>query len=487
MPMPTHFFSMEQQAEFAHLSGDFNPIHMNEDFARRTFYGSPLVHGVNVLLRGMELACSGMIPSFRLLALDARFVSPVYVNNSVRYEFSDDSVAGRCKIKGFVGKGTEVLAANFTYQATAPESCDGADGCEQAFTGRELCANLSMQEFEQATGVDRVVFDATAFCGLFPELFVRSRCLQMALILQTTRVVGMMSPGCNSLYSGCKFTFSPLASVTPVSCYKTVRFRDILSFGTVEILNGDNRAEADVFYRPSPAVQPTYEQLARRISPKYEGGGKALVVGGSRGIGEVCAKLLALRGVDVRLTYYREKEGAQAVCQQINAGGGKASCMQFDSTGGDEGGYADIADWAVGGFELYYFATPSIFGARVDSAGSVFNYELFCKFNEYYIKGLLNIVERFGGLLRGIFAPSTTAIDELPAKMGEYAVSKYAGELLGRIVGNACGIPVYTPRIPRVLTDQTASVVRAEAADVVEVLCRELGNFSAMRVGVKPS
>ena len=42
-------FSQQDQIEFAKLSGDWNPIHVDPIFARRTIYGQ-VVHGINIIL-----------------------------------------------------------------------------------------------------------------------------------------------------------------------------------------------------------------------------------------------------------------------------------------------------------------------------------------------------------------------------------------------------------------------------------------------------
>ena len=70
---------------FAGLSGDFNPIHMNHDFAALTPFGKPIAHG----LLGMAIT-SGLAlhsPPMRTLAFvgirDWQFLEPIYVGDTV--------------------------------------------------------------------------------------------------------------------------------------------------------------------------------------------------------------------------------------------------------------------------------------------------------------------------------------------------------------------------------------------------------------------
>src|SRR6266850_1891833 len=54
MPCLSRTFSLEDQSAFAALSGDFNPIHVDPLLARRLLFGAPVVHGVALLLWGLE-------------------------------------------------------------------------------------------------------------------------------------------------------------------------------------------------------------------------------------------------------------------------------------------------------------------------------------------------------------------------------------------------------------------------------------------------
>lgn len=57
----------------------------------------------------------------------------------------------------------------------------------------------------------------------------------------------------------------------------------------------------------------------------------ALVTGGSRGLGHNTALALARKGIDVILTYRKEKEQADAVVADLESQGRKAAAMQLDA------------------------------------------------------------------------------------------------------------------------------------------------------------
>ncbi|MGX1785760.1 SDR family NAD(P)-dependent oxidoreductase [Bosea sp. NPDC055332] len=82
-------------------------------------------------------------------------------------------------------------------------------------------------------------------------------------------------------------------------------------------------------------------------------GKKALVTGGSRGIGAATALRLAQDGADVALTYERARDKAEAVAAQIRALGRKAVVLQADSA--DAAALTEAVDKAaaeLGGLDI---------------------------------------------------------------------------------------------------------------------------------------
>jgi 3-hydroxybutyryl-CoA dehydratase len=84
---------------FAGLSGDFNPIHIDHEFARTTPFRRPLAHGVLVLSLGSGLGLFS--PPMRTLAVltirEWQFKEPVFVGDTLRVvsKVLDKQVRGR--------------------------------------------------------------------------------------------------------------------------------------------------------------------------------------------------------------------------------------------------------------------------------------------------------------------------------------------------------------------------------------------------------
>ncbi|MCI0455901.1 MAG: MaoC family dehydratase N-terminal domain-containing protein [Gemmataceae bacterium] len=71
---------------FAGLSGDFNPIHMDHEFARTTPYRQPVAHGLLVLSLSSGL-CVQLPPMRTLAFLSIRewiFHGPVFIGDTIR-------------------------------------------------------------------------------------------------------------------------------------------------------------------------------------------------------------------------------------------------------------------------------------------------------------------------------------------------------------------------------------------------------------------
>lgn len=71
---------------FAHLSGDLNPLHMNEEFAARTPFGQRVVHGLftGALISMVHTQLTG--PGFVYVGQELRFLGPVFIGDTVKIE-----------------------------------------------------------------------------------------------------------------------------------------------------------------------------------------------------------------------------------------------------------------------------------------------------------------------------------------------------------------------------------------------------------------
>ncbi len=95
--------------QFAELSGDFNPIHLDEEYAKTTRFGRRIAHGMiagALISRALneKLGRGGIY-----LGQNLKFVNPIYIDDDVTVEME---VRGVRKEKGIVTVDTIVKKTN---------------------------------------------------------------------------------------------------------------------------------------------------------------------------------------------------------------------------------------------------------------------------------------------------------------------------------------------------------------------------------------
>lgn len=84
--IPAHLkVTPESVRAYAELTDDFNPLHLDSDFAARTPMGRPIAHGtLSICLIWQCLERNLGSDVFQNLDLDVRFVKPIFVNEEIQ-------------------------------------------------------------------------------------------------------------------------------------------------------------------------------------------------------------------------------------------------------------------------------------------------------------------------------------------------------------------------------------------------------------------
>lgn len=460
--MASRTFTAEDQLEFAALSGDFNPLHVDPVQARRLMFGAPAVHGVHTLLWCMDAWSERAPGPVVLTALKATFARPLRVDQPVEMTIRKDD-AGKVRLLA-TSAGETVARIDFQW---ADRDAAVVETQPRAFPP---ASPTEHQTYEGLQGELPRALDLHRLKRLLPRLASRMACDQLAAILATTRLVGMDCPGLHSVFSELDVDFAE-PSAAPIVWRVTqadTRFGLVVMALESPGLKGEVRA----FIRPAPRRQLSFEAARGLVPPGAFAGQRALVVGGSRGLGEVVAKLLAAGGAEVLATYHQGAADAEALAAEIRAGGGSAASGALNVLD-PQTADAAVAGWAP--THLYYFATPFI--ATGPRGG--FSQPLFEKFCAYYVSGLHRTTALFDGpALKGVFCPSSVFVEETPDVLVEYATAKASGEYLcGLLAKRRPGVKVSFPRLPKMDTDQTAALGEGEEADPAPVMLAHLLEF----------
>lgn len=465
-------FTLEDQNAFALLSGDFNPIHIDPFNARRSMFGRPIVHGIHMLMWSLNGYLSNKSNPLEIKHILADFKGALGINEEVQYLIKNESSQS---VEIDLIAATSVIASfSIVWQDRKNKGKESVLSNGINISKKE-CNVYDIESIASAKGTLQLSLDVSVAKNLFPVLVDKIPHLQIAQILSFSRLVGMECPGLNSIFASLDVNFKNCTEdITHKLSFEVTESDSRLSFALIHIESVSLNGTITVFLRPTSPKQISFKEAKARVTPGEFANQTALVVGGSRGLGEVTAKLLAAGGADVIITYNQGKVEAERIVEEIKSDKGSAVSTCLNVLTPEMFSIKNLIGKSDKKVSLYYFATPPIFVA----AQGVFNLSLYDVFSNYYIKGFINVVEALskdGVNISKILYPSTVAIDEMPSNMGEYAAVKAAGEQLCRFLEKTrSDLKVITPRLPRLATDQTASLFAVSNQDAVETILSNL-------------
>lgn len=465
--MKNRTFTSNDQIAFAELSGDYNPLHIDVVAARRLLFGSTVVHGIHALLWGLDCCFEDRDESLEIREIKAVFSRAIIVDEKVTLSVESDNDG--CFSIEILDGGLRLAVLEVHLGKSAQRNYDHlAPGFPKRIEPRDL----SDSEIETDSGVLDLSLNVEAATKMFPNLI---RCLsptQVAILLASTRLVGVRCPGLHSIYSEIDLSKTTRNESSAMQ-YEVNKFDRRFGLVLLNVVGPEMTGTIKAFRRPSHQKQADYLTLKKQVNSDEFADQRALIIGGSRGLGEVAAKLLAGGGADVQITYYQGKEDARRIVSDIISVGGVASSLYFDVLN-PKNDYIDTYMNDGVPTHLYYFATSFIARGKRN-----FSVTLFNKFCAHYVAGFANTLHQVSGFgIRNAFYPSTVYIDEPPNNMGEYVAAKIAGEMLcTSLEKNHHRMQIYRPRLPRMATDQTASIIPVSSQDPAKVMIKELRFF----------
>jgi len=439
--------SPDRLALFLRLSGDSNPIHWDAVAARRLMFGQVVVPGVHTVLAVLDrwLATEAGGAGFHLSRLSASLKKPMFVAEDARLAVKPRN--GGCAIE--VAAGDTVLARvtiHGEWTATVPWH---APHCGEI---AEPVLDLDADAIGGAAGQLPPHGDSALELALFPAIVRHLGTGVATRLAAISRLVGCRCPGLHSLLADFDVTLDRDSADTPLA-YEVTDLDRRFQWVSMRIAGFGLNGTVAAMIRPPPTSQPKLAALGR--APGVAEGHRPLIVGESRGLGELTAKLVAASGGEPAITYRTGEADARRVQAEIAAAGLPCHVMALDVR--DCGQPTLPAGWRPNA--LYYFATPRIFTRRTEA----FSYPLFLDHAAYCVDGFARMCalmdEWSAGTAVSVFYPSTTALGEPVPGLAEYAAAKAAGEQLCRAL--RADHPKWTivlRRLPRLATDQTALV-----------------------------
>lgn len=438
-------------------------MHVDAAAARRLLTGKQVVHGVHVFLTALELWEPAPEADAAVGLVECSFNNPISVGDSVRFTQWVDwngKIVLDASVNGLVCAQVSITSGAVPVPAFAEFPAPPEPLAPERPLALEPSAHLDRAY--------RIGLKTGEFAARFPKSCRLLGDKGVAAVAALSYFVGMVCPGLHSVFSS--FGFRPRG---------TQRAEEVLDFfvrkfdprfSVFEILyDGCIRGSIRAFQRPPPQAQPSLVEIAAMVEPGEFAGTRSLVIGGSRGLGELTAKILAAGGGKVTITYAAGMDDARRIQEEINcAKPGECDIQKLDLTR-EPMDFGDVNPLELD--TVYFFATPRIYRKKA----GVFDAGLFAEFSLFYLTRFhelcLLLENRLSGRKVRVYVPSTVFISERPKGMAEYAMAKAAAEVLAEEINrNFANVSVVTTRLPRLSTDQTASIFKLDTESNIDTL-----------------
>lgn len=530
---------------FAELTGDHNPLHMDEDFARRCEYRHTIIHGMLPLLFiALNFKSGDKGVNYGLHKISARFIRPILANSILNIE---SKVVGidrqNCRVTfdyGLTKKGSPIVIASGSYVIICGQIPENNDGPKPLSKVNKSMPVQSIKAggllFEEINRNDENKFDFMIskyhIRGLFSiiregmeEKNSFSPAINqnkypiienlLATILLST-FVGMCMPGKYATFIDFHLTF-----LEQIRLFKRYTLKGLVEFKSqptstivesIAIIDSSDNARVcangkiNARVNRPPILMPTIKSMKENAMDLGLKDKVVLVTGASRGIGETTAKLFSLYGCKVAVNYCKRKKDAEKVALEINRNGAKAIAVQADVSDRQQvKKMVALVQKSLGGIDILVNNAVKDFypKAFMELSWGDFQDEI-----DVSLKGAFNCLQEVLPLMikkkeGRIINVATVATDNPPPNQAKYVAAKSALVGLTRSLAVEMGpfdirVNMVSPslvetdltkHIPKVFLDgmknDTPLKRNAEAIDVAKAIIFLAGNLSGFTTGQK--
>jgi NAD(P)-dependent dehydrogenase (short-subunit alcohol dehydrogenase family) len=454
----------EHVRRFAEASGDRNPLHVDESFARATPYGRCIAHGALVALAALSAAKPEALDHIR--SLDLQFKQPVLPGQT--YSIScpqGDERATRIEVRA---PGRLVAAMTVTSDPAARPM--GRPLEHRAGAGAGTARTYTLDEIAQLDGP----IHAPYACRL-PMLSALAAELGagsvpdgiLSWLAAASYTVGMLIPGRDAVFVGARVARSDAGgdgTVTAAVATADDRTGLVIVQAALDQQEASARMTLQTFLRPPPPA-PDRSSVGRHLPSSTELAGRnVLVVGGSRGLGAAVSGALATQGATVWCGFARSRKSAEALQREF--GVERMQLLQFDASDREQArrAFAGLRR-EVGTLDgAILCAAPALHETALhpDASQATLRFvEASLAMTLVPLAEALELISPDGWLV----VTSSWALAEPPEAWPHYVLAKGAIEAAAAYCARHAGIAVLVVRPPRMWTDSTNTpLARIDAA-----------------------
>lgn len=466
----------KESMDFARASGDFNPLHIDPVAARRTRFGQTLIHGVCGTIKALDLVLQKRGKLATLISIKVKYSKPATQGQLLTVD--EDTKDRFTRLELFAdGVRCQIIDLEITNSEEEPDTHKAV----LAACGNNIgaCAELGIDTCEGLSGAVDLLWDKNLMHALFPNAARYLPDAQLATLLASTQIVGMECPGLHSVFAQLDMRFCTASFGADTSNNTTLEYSVLSTDNRIDrvelaLRNAYATGTVEAFFRPPPARQAGFSQIAALVSNSEFSNQNALVIGASRGLGEVITKVLAAGGANIMMTYAVGRDDAVRVSEEIGEQQAAPDVCCYNVLEGSL--CEEMTEYCASVTHIYYLASPTI--AKGDS--NRWDGELFNRYCDFYVAGLATLLHQVRQHLLGnreiqLFIPSSVFLEQSIKGFDEYIAAKAAAEAFVRCFETAHrNWQVVAPRLPRLHTDQTSSIKDIDEQETLKVIIEQL-------------